>query len=197
LGTHGDDPEVQQRARELYATYKREPGAVDNNLVPALIAIVAHTGDEAEYREFKERFKAAHTPQEEQRYLYALADFRKPELLRDTMQMTLNGDVRTQNAPYLMMELMMNTECRYQAWEFMKQNWDKMTAQYPENAVPRMCGGITALVDREHEVDEFFKIHKVKQGGKTIDQHLERLHVAVAFKQREIDKAPADLGLKN
>ena len=72
----------------------------------------------------------------------------KPELLRDTMQMTLNGDVRTQNAPYLMMELMMNTECRYEAWDFMKQNWDKMTAQYPENAVPRMCGGITALVDR-------------------------------------------------
>ena len=196
LGTQGDDPQVQKRARELYATYKREPGAVDNNLVPALIAIGAHTGGEADYREFKERFKQAHTPQEEQRYLYALADFRKPELLRDTMQMTLNGDVRTQNAPYLMMELMMNTECRYAAWDFMKQNWDKMTAQYPENAVPRMCGGITALVDRESEVDEFFKTHKVKQGGKTIDQHLERLHVAVAFKKREIASAPTDLGLK-
>ena len=196
LGTQGDDPKVQQRARELYATYKRDPAAVDNNLVPALIAIVAHTGGEADYREFKDRFKNAHTPQEEQRYLYALADFRKPELLRDTMQMTLNGDVRTQNAPYLMMELMMNTECRYEAWDFMKQNWDRMTTQYPENAVPRMCGGITALVGRAHEVDEFFKTHKVKQGGKTIDQHLERLHVAVGFKKREIETAPADLGLK-
>ena len=196
LGTQGDDPKVQHRARELYARYKREPGAVDNNLVPALIAIVAHTGGEADYREFKERFKAARTPQEEQRYLYALADFRKSELLRDTMAMTLNGEVRTQNAPYLMMELLMNSECRYEAWSFMKQNWEKMTAQYPENAVPRMCGGVTALVDREGEVDEFFKTHKVKQGGKTIDQHLERLHVAVAFKKREIASAPADLELK-
>ncbi len=196
LGVQGDDPQVQKRARELYARYKQNPGSVDNNLVPALIGIVAYTGSEADYREFKERFKSAKTPQEEQRYLYALADFQRPELLRDTMQMTLNGEVRTQNAPYLMMELLMNTECRYEAWAFLKQNWEKMAAQYPENALPRMCGGITSLVDQESDVDEFFKTHKVKQGGKTIDQHLERLHVAVAFKKREIASAPADLGLK-
>ncbi len=195
LGVQGDDQQVQKRARELYARYKHEPGSVDNNLVPALIGIVAYTGSEADYREFKERFKSAKTPQEEQRYLYALADFQRPELLRDTMQMTLNGEVRTQNAPYLMMELLMNTECRYEAWAFLKQNWEKMAAQYPENALPRMCGGITSLVDQESDVDEFFKTHKVKQGGKTIDQHLERLHVAVAFKKREIASAPADLGL--
>jgi puromycin-sensitive aminopeptidase len=196
LGTQGDDPQVQTRARELYAQYKREPRSVDNNLVPALIGIVAHTGNAADYKEFKERFKNAQTPQDEQRYLYALADFRRLELLRDAMQMTLNGEVRTQNAPYLMMELLMNTECRYEAWSFLKQNWEKMMGQYPENAIPRMAGGITALVDQENDVDEFFKTHKVKQGGRTIEQHLERLHIAVAFKQREIAPAPADLGIK-
>jgi len=196
LGTQGEDPQVQARARELYAKYRNAPGSVDNNLVPAIIAIVAHTGSEADYKEFKEKFKTARTPQDEQRYLYALADFRRPELLRDAMQMTLNGEVRTQNAPYLMMELMMNTECRYEAWAFLKQNWDKMAAAYPENAIPRMCGGVTSLVDQQPDVDQFFKTHKVKQGGKTIEQHLERLRVAVAFKQREIAPAPADLGLK-
>jgi puromycin-sensitive aminopeptidase len=196
LGTQGEDPQVQARARELYAKYRNVPGSVDNNLVPAIIAIVAHTGSEADYKEFKEKFKTARTPQDEQRYLYALADFRRPELLRDAMQMTLNGEVRTQNAPYLMMELMMNTECRYEAWAFLKQNWDKMVAAYPENAIPRMCGGVTSLVDQQPDVDQFFKTHKVKQGGKTIEQHLERLRVAVVFKQREIAPAPADLGLK-
>ena len=141
LGTLGDDPKVQARARELYTRYKTAPGSVDNNLVPALIGIVAYIGNEADYREFKEHFKSAKTPQEEQRYLYALADFRRPEFLRDTMQMTLNGEVRTQNAPYLMMELLMNTECRYEAWAFLKQNWEKMSTTYPENALPRMCAG--------------------------------------------------------
>jgi puromycin-sensitive aminopeptidase len=197
LGTQGEDRQVQKRARELYAQYKRAPSSVDKNLVPALIAIMAYTGDDADYKEFKEHFKNAKTPQDEQRYLYALADFQRPELLRDAMQMTLNGEVRTQNAPYLMMELLMNTECRYEAWGFLKQNWEKMTAQFPENALPRMAGGVVTLVDRQADVDEFFKTHKVKQGGKTIDQHLERLRIAVAFKQREIAGAPANLGLKN
>jgi puromycin-sensitive aminopeptidase len=196
LGVQGDDQQVQARARELYAQYKREPGSVDNNIVPALIAIVAHTGTDADYREFKERFKTARTPQDEQRYLYALADFQRPELLRDAMAMTLNGEVRTQNAPYLMMELLMNTECRYEAWGYLKQNWDKMIEHYPENAIPRLCGGITSLVDRESDVDEFFKTHKVKQGGRTVEQHLERLHIAVAFKKREIAGAPVNLGIK-
>jgi len=196
LGVQGDDPQVQTRARELYAQYKREPGSVDNNLVPALIAIVAHTGTDADYREFKERFKTAKTPQEEQRYLYALGDFRRPEALHDVMQMTLNGEIRTQNAPYVMAELLMNIECRYEAWAFLKANWDKMMAQYPENAIPRMCSGITALVDQQSGVEEFFKTHKVKQGGKTIEQHLERLRIAVAFKQREIASAPPGLGIK-
>jgi len=195
LGTQGEDRQVQARARELYLKYKNDPASVDNNLVPALIGIVAHTGTEADFREFKERFKNARTPQDEQRYLYALADFRRPELLREVMQMTLNGEVRTQNAPYLIVELMMNTQSRYAAWDFLKQNWDRMVATYPENAIPRMCSGITVLVDRESDVDQFFKAHKVKQGQRTVEQHLERLHIAVAFKQREIAAAPADLGI--
>ncbi len=196
LGTQGEDPQVQAKARELYARYKSAPASVDNNLVPAIIGIVAYTGGESDYKEFKERFKTARTPQDEQRYLYALADFRQPQLLRDAMEMTLNGEVRTQNAPYLMMELLMNTECRYEAWNFLKKNWDKMIEKYPENAIPRMCGGVTSLVDQESDVDQFFKTHKVKQGGKTIEQHLERLRVAVAFKKREIAAAPADLGIR-
>jgi len=44
-----------------------------------------------------------------------------------------------------------------------------------------MCEGITALVepDLEKGVDEFFKQHPVKSGAKTVEQHIERLHVAV------------------
>jgi puromycin-sensitive aminopeptidase len=196
LGTVGDDAAVQTRARELYGQSRRQPGAVDNNLLPALIGIVAHTGSEEDYREFKSSFKAARTPQEEQRYLFALADFRRAELLRETMQMTVNGEVRTQNAPYLMQELLHNNQCRDEAWDFMREHWDTMLAQYPENAIPRMCEGVTALVAHEPEVVEFLRAHPVKQGGKTIEQHLERLHIAVLFRQREILRLPVNLGLE-
>ena len=54
-----------------------------------------------------------------------------------------------------------------------------------------MLAGIsTALSTPElsREIEEFFKSHHVKQGQKTLDQHLERLQINLAFRQRESSK---------
>jgi len=184
-GTLGEDPGIQRQAVALYERARKDPASVDRDVMPALVAIVGHSGDAARYAEFKQNFKSAQTPQGEQRYLFALAAFTRPELLRETMAMTLNGEVRTQNAPYLMHALLVNRACRYEAWDFMRRNWDQMTAKFPDAALPRMCEGVTVLLDRESEVREFFATHRVRLGGKLIDQHLERLAVAVAFRERE------------
>jgi len=193
LGTLGDDSGVQARARELYHRYDDSPGSVDRDLVPPLISILAFSGDDACYREFKQKYKSAKVPQEEQRYLYSLAGFRKLPLLRETMEMTTNGEVRTQNAPYLLQSLMMNTASRDEAWEFMKRNWETLVKKFPDAALPRMCEGIVGLLKHESEVRTFFAAHKVKIGERTIDQHLERLSVAVAFKKREGANLASDL----
>jgi hypothetical protein len=68
----------------------------------------------------------------------------------------------------------------------MKARWDDMLRQYPDNSIPRMCEGIVGLVSRrlETEAREFFAVHPVKQGAKQIEQHLERLRVAVACQER-------------
>ena len=101
------------------------------------------------------------------------------------MEMTLDGEVRTQNSPYLMHSLLLNPACRYEAWDFARAHWDEMIQKYPDNALPRMCEAVVALLDREDEVKKFFGEHRVRLGGKIIDQHLERLSVAVGFRNRE------------
>jgi puromycin-sensitive aminopeptidase len=185
LGTLGEDPEVQQRAAELYARFEDNPASADRDLVTPLVNILSHTGDAERYEQFRSKFRAPRTPQEEQRYLFALAGFRDSALLNKTMEMTLDGQVRTQNAPYLLHSLLLNTHFRYEAWEFIKRNWSEMTKKYPDNALPRMCEAVVALLDREAEVQQFFGEHRVRLGGKIIDQHLERLSVAVGFRKRE------------
>ncbi len=74
-----------------------------------------------------------------------------------------------------------------QAWEFMKAHWDKMMQRYPESGITRMCEGIVSLTTRaqEEEARSFFATHKVKQAGKQLDQHLERLHLGVLVRERE------------
>jgi len=185
LGTLGGDADVQRRAAEMYARYIKDPASVDRDLVPPMVGILAYAGDRARFEEFKKHFKSARTPQEEQRYLFSLAGFRRSELLRETMEMTLSGEIRTQNAPYVMHSLLSNNACRYEAWDFVKKHWDEMIRKFPDAALPRMCEAVVGLLDREREVHEFFQAHRVRLGGKIIDQHLERLRVAVAFRRRE------------
>jgi puromycin-sensitive aminopeptidase len=186
LGTLGDDKGCQERARELFALYEKSPDIVERNLIPALIAIVAHTGTAADYDKFYGRFKNAQTPQEETRFLFALANFRLPELIDRTLDLTINGEVRTQNSPYLMRGILLNKPARVKAWVFMKAHWEEMLRQYPDNAIPRMCEGIVGLATAELEADvrDFFARHPVKQGTKQMEQHLERLHVAVTCRER-------------
>lgn len=186
LGTLGEDAPTQLEATARYGRYNADRSSVDRNLVPALISIVAHCGEAAEYDEFRSKMRNASTPQEEQRYLFALAEFRDAELLKQTLRLTINGEVRSQNAPYLMRALLLNPYGRAHAWSFMKEHWEEMLQQYPDNAIVRMCDGITGLAtpDLEADADRFFAMHPVKQGGKIMEQHLEKLRVAVACKLR-------------
>jgi puromycin-sensitive aminopeptidase len=186
LGTVGEDDDCQQRARALYDRYEQDPDSVERNLIPALVSILAFSGSTAEYEKFHNKFKAAETPQEETRYLFALAAFRSDALIERTLRMTINGEVRTQNAPYLMRSLLLNKNAREKSWTFMKEHWDEMLRQYPDNSISRMCEGIVGLVSAELETDirDFFKSHPVKQGAKQLEQHLERLRVAVGCKER-------------
>jgi puromycin-sensitive aminopeptidase len=186
LGTLAEDQACQERARNLYSEYERNPNSVERNVVPALVLILAHIGAGADYEKFYARFKHAQTPQEETRYLFALGAFRQPDLIDRTLKMTVSGDVRTQNAPYLMRTVLLNKDAREKAWSFMKTHWEEMLRQYPDNAIPRMCEGVVGLVTPplEADVKSFFARHPVKQGAKQMEQHLERLRIAVACKER-------------
>ena len=122
----------------------------------------------------------------ETRYLFALAGFPAPELIARTLDLTVNGEVRTQNSPYLMRGVLLNKRAREKAWGFMKARWEEMLRLYPDNAIPRMCEGIIGLVTPALAADarEFFARHPVKQGAKQLEQHLERLQVAVLCQER-------------
>jgi puromycin-sensitive aminopeptidase len=195
VGTLGNDASIQERARELYARVRDGALAVDPNLLPALIAIVAWTGDESDYVAFRERFQNARTPQEEQRYLYALAGFREPALLQKTLELTINGEVRSQDAPFVIRALLGSVSGRGLAWSFVQEHWETMARQYPGSAYRRMWEGITTLVspDWEREVRAFFETRHIVLGGKTLEQYLEQLHAAVVFQQREAEGLTAYL----
>ncbi len=186
-------PDVRAKAQQLYKLWDDDPSKADRDIAPALVSILAYSGDAARYDEFKKKFKVrAHSAGG------ATLPVRARELPRQVTApcarwtMSLDGEVRTQNAPYLMHSLLLNNSSRYDAWDFIRSHWDEMTRKYPDNALPRMCEGVVSLLDREDEVKKFFQEHRVRLGGKIIDQHLERLAIAVNFRRREGAKLSVD-----
>jgi puromycin-sensitive aminopeptidase len=187
LGIIGDVPAIREEAAVRYRRYLADRASADPNIVPALVGILAAYGDLDLYDEFWRAYKAAKTPQEEQRYLFALAGFRELDLLERTLGHTLDGEVRSQDAPFLVRAVLANKSGSELAWRFVMSHWDEMSARYPESGITRMCEGVTSLTtpDLEAEVRDFFATHEVKQAGKQLEQHLERLHMGVRFRQRE------------
>ena len=189
-GATGDDADVKAEARRAHDAYLGDPAAVDPDVAAAALAVVASTGTAGDYDVVLERYRSSTSPQESVRYLYALARFRQSELAERTLAMTLSDDIRSQNAPFVLLRLLANREVGPLAWEFVTGNWDAVLARFPDNAIPTLLSGITALStpDMAEDVQSFLAHHPVPQGARTVAQHQERLRVNVSLRQREADR---------
>ncbi len=186
-GTLGAAAEVRAQARRVHDDYLAGSN-VDPDVAAAALAVVAASGTTDDYEVVHRRAMTSPSPQEAMRYLYALARFPDPDLARRTLAMTLTEEVRTQNAPYLVMRVLRTRDVGPLAWEFLEANWEAVNRRFPDNAIPVMLGGITALSEPAlaARVEAFLDDHPVPQGARTISQHRERLRVNLALRAREV-----------
>lgn len=187
LGTIGEDKDLSQKGMQLFESWCKDRATLDADLVPAVVSITAYHGEGKAYDNFLALSKAATSPQEVQRFLFALARFRDKALLKRTIDACLSDDVRTQDAPYLFAALMSNEEAGSDAWRFLKENWQTMVDRYPENGVVRMVSAVSSLDKPElaNDVRSFFAAHPVKSGEMAVAQALEQLDINVKLRERE------------
>ncbi len=185
LGTIGDDAGTKAEASRRFA------GAGTAGLHPdtesAILDIVAATGGVAEFDACLSRYRSPANPQEENRYLYALASFTDPELVARTFDLAVT-EVRSQNAPFVLQALLANRVAGPATWQRITQEWDTLVAKFPSNILPRMLDGVRGLCGSKELADgvsTFIVAHPLPSGGKTVEQILERLAVNVAFGDRE------------
>jgi aminopeptidase N len=191
LGLIGADPDIRRRAVELHDQLRHQRDSVDPDLAAPIVRIVARTGGEAEYTDFLDVVRHPATPQEEIRYLYALAEFQNLGLVKRTLDLALT-EVRTQNAPFLVATLLANRVGGTTAWGYLKEHWPELTSRLPDNLVPRMIQGTTNLLapDVAADVIGFVKSQPRLRDNKVVQQAMEQLEINVAFAEREVDLPP-------
>lgn len=195
MGKLANDLEVQAESQRTVSVGRRNPELVDPALMAAAVSVTASIGDEADFEDFVQQWRNADTPQEEVRYLYALADFPDPEQASELRQMILDSKVRSQNAAFVVARLLANRHNGRDTWRFIGENWGFLNDFLASSAIPRMVATIPAL---DHPGDDvqaaaFFAEHPIPQAEQTLAQILERQRVRVALRQREADRLSAAL----
>ncbi len=187
MAVMGNDVPAQERAAEILDRHLRDGEAVDPPVVAAVVTVAAATGGEERYEQFVERFREADTPQDQLRYLYALADFDDEALMTRTLDFLLGPEVRTQNAPYALARCILNRERGDQAWRFVREHWDHANTAFPNASIVRMVDPVKTLTRPEQQADVagFFAEHGIPQAAKTLQQVLERQRVNVSLRERE------------
>ncbi|MGH9096541.1 MAG: M1 family metallopeptidase, partial [Acidimicrobiales bacterium] len=194
LGTIGADPAVRAEAASRFAA-ALGGSALHPDTESTVLDIVATTGGESEFDSYLARYRNPANPQEENRYLYALAAFDDPHLADRTFDLAMT-EVRTQNAPFVIQSLVANRKTGPAIWHRVTHEWDAMVARFPSNIMPRLLDGVRGLCNPPSlaaEVTGFIESHPLPAGGKSVEQILERLAVNVAFAQREAGRLATSL----
>jgi len=163
LGYIGEDAGVMAEAKELAERYLSDPGSVDPTLAQDAAAVAAVHGDAAFFDRLQHTFETSDNPQVKVYALRLLTYFQNPELQRRSLEYAVSGKVRNQDAVFQLVIPMYQPETREIAWDYIRQNWDKVKAQlttemggYLVNSAGSFCSE-----EKRQEVTDFFTTHKL------------------------------------
>jgi puromycin-sensitive aminopeptidase len=185
LGTLGRDEEVRAEARRRLEAARSGGPALPPDLATAVAYVVASGGGEDEWDLLFSLYKGASTPQDEVRYLQALGGFAEEKMLRRSVELAFSADVRTQDAPFLLMGMLARREGCTVAWGALEAHWTEINSRWPKNALPRLLEALPALAAGGEEAvaraSAWLDAHPVPRGGLRVAQSRERLMVNSAF----------------
>ena len=95
LAVLGADAEAQVRVADLFQKVRTGADSVEANVAAAVVRATAAVAGPPELEQLLEGFRTGGTPQEEQRYLYALADVRDATQMAQVLELSMTSEVRT------------------------------------------------------------------------------------------------------
>jgi puromycin-sensitive aminopeptidase len=188
LGTLGADQQVRAEALKQLADADAGRAPLPPDLTTAVARVIAAGGGTHEWELLYSHYKEAKTPQDEVRYLDALGGFSERALLQRSVDLAFSGEVRSQDAPFLVAGILSRRDGCTVAWEAMEHRWDEMLDRWPPKSLHRVLEsmpGLAAAGDAyAQRAMAWLDAHPLGLGERKVLQARERLLVNLAFKAR-------------
>ncbi len=174
---------VRAEARLRLEQYFTDRAALDPNLASVVSGLAARDGDAALYERYLERKRGAATdPEEEQRFLLALAAFEVPDLIQRTLNLALSADVRGQDRAFVLAGLLGRRAARLAAWDFVRAHWEQLGKLMDPMLLQNLIRGLGQLTFEPvaTQVREFLAPRATEETRETIAQISEHLAIDAA-----------------
>ncbi len=183
LGSIAREPAVRAEARRRLEHYWRDRSSLDPNLASVVAGLAARDGDAALYERYLERKRQSVTdPEDEQRFLLALAAFEVPALIQRTLSLAVSGDVRAQDRAFLLAGLLGRRASRAAAWAFVRDRWDDLARLMDPMLLQNLIRALGQLSyePTSSEVRAFLTPRAADETRETIAQATEHLRIDTA-----------------
>jgi aminopeptidase N/puromycin-sensitive aminopeptidase len=184
LGDYGKDPAVIAEAAKIADRFVADPSSVDPSLGRAALAIAARNGDAALFDKLQKVYETSNNPELQESALRLLTGFEDPSLVQRSLDYASSGKVRNQDAAIEFAIALQIDGTRDLAWNYIKNNWDKVQAQltttmgaYMVSSTANFCS-----VDKRDDVQSFFATHKVPAADRALKHAIERINGCIEFR---------------
>ena len=190
LGNAGDPAVLAEAGRIANRAYPAS-GQPDSGLDPALsdaaVHVAASHGDGPLYDRILTASKDSSNPNRQSQALRALARFRSPELVKRTLDYDVSGEVRNQDSWIVLADLLKRPATQDQAWDYIRQNWQKVHAQFTTDSGVRVvnAAGHFCTVERRDEIAGFFATHKVDASERTLAKAIDSINNCIQLRAEQ------------
>jgi aminopeptidase N/puromycin-sensitive aminopeptidase len=194
LGFAARDGEILDDARRRVREYLQHDGEIEPALRTTLVNLAALAGDAELYEHYVVRSREGSTPEERYRFLYGLARFRDPALLRRTVEYAFSEHVRTQDVALLLGAVLDNPAGRDLAWTAIRERWPELHDRLGGfGGTTRLISALSAFCEqtKAREIERFFTGHSTGEASRTLAQTIDRIETCAAMTRTQSPKLTA------
>ncbi len=188
LGGPGEDADVIAKSRAALDRALAGGPPLDPTLAGPIVGVAATHGDAKLYDAMTAALAKATSPDEHDRYLYALSAFRDPALIDRGLQHSLSPQLRSQDTAIYLGQFLGNPTARVRAWAFIKGNWAALEPKITiSGGDVNLVASLSAFCDASarDDVKAFFAAHKLPAAARTLDQTVEKIDNCIALREQQ------------
>ena len=189
VAIEAQDGDLIAQAKSLAQAWLDDHKAVDPEVADSVLVTAAKYGDRPFFDHLRAAAKREQNEDLRRTMLFAMGLFPDPEIVKLALSIVLTDEFDIRQSLLIVFGAARFPPTRDLAYDFVKQNWDALTAKLPTDSgayLPDVAGG---YCDEAHRQDaaSFFQGRSTKYSGgpRNLAQMLEGIDLCVAFKKAQ------------